>query len=306
MALPKIFTDTFVFVWDFFLTLSNIVMPNLKAGHVVPSGHPGAGGQWPEYVPPGENDSRSACPMLNALANHGILPHDGKNIPFKTMNETVRSTYNFAPSFCYFVPNYIARILKKDYSKDTFDLAEISLHNGIEHDASLTREDTFHQPDQGKPHIPFIEELLGSASGKDSKAKHGAEDSNDVVLLTSDDLARYSAKRRTEAKARNPEFSLSEFHKAFGSSNSATLLRIFGGRVSDLRPFLIEERIPNGWEPSVRSRIGLTMAVFNLTVLPLEASTGRYIKELTKKSSNVQETTRVGNYGATGMTEANT
>lgn len=31
-------------------------------------------------------------------------------------------------------------MLNKDYSKDTFDLEEINLHNGIEHDASLTRE----------------------------------------------------------------------------------------------------------------------------------------------------------------------
>jgi hypothetical protein len=31
-------------------------------------------------------------------------------------------------------------MLHKSYSKDTFDLADISLHNGIEHDASLTRE----------------------------------------------------------------------------------------------------------------------------------------------------------------------
>ncbi|KAJ3827893.1 Chloroperoxidase [Lentinula raphanica] len=298
MAISTIFTDALVFVWDFFLTLTNIITPNLKAGHVVPSGHAGAAGNWPEYVPPGENDSRSACPMLNAMANHGILPHDGKNISFKLMNETVRSTYNFAPSFCYFVPNYIAGILKKDYSKDTFDLAEISVHNGIEHDASLTREDIFHEPDQGKPHVPFIEELLGSASGKDSKAEGS-------VLLTSDDLARYSAKRRTEAKARNPEFSLSKFHKTFGSSNSATLLRIFGGRVSDLRPFLIEERIPEGWEPSVQSRFGLTIAAFNFTVLPLESSTEKYVKQLTKDSSNIQETSRVENYGPTGVTETN-
>lgn len=71
MAIPKIFSDTFVFAWDFLLTLTNIVTPSIKAGHVVPEGHAGAGGKWPEYVPPGEDDSRSACPMLNALANHG-------------------------------------------------------------------------------------------------------------------------------------------------------------------------------------------------------------------------------------------
>jgi Peroxidase, family 2 len=70
----------------------------------------------------------------------GILPHNGRNITFKELNEKVRATFNFAPSFCFFVPNYSARMLEKSYSKDTFDLSDLNLHNGIEHDASLTRE----------------------------------------------------------------------------------------------------------------------------------------------------------------------
>ena len=32
------------------------------------------------YQVPGPNDSRSPCPALNALANHGYLPRDGKDI----------------------------------------------------------------------------------------------------------------------------------------------------------------------------------------------------------------------------------
>jgi hypothetical protein len=33
-----------------------------------------------EYQVPEPNDLRSPCPALNTLANHGYLPHDGKNI----------------------------------------------------------------------------------------------------------------------------------------------------------------------------------------------------------------------------------
>ena len=73
----------------------------------------------------------------------GILPHDGKNISFPEMGSKIRATYNFAPSFCFFVPNFAARMLKKSYGKDRFDLADLDLHNGIEHDASLTREFLF-------------------------------------------------------------------------------------------------------------------------------------------------------------------
>ena len=150
------------------------------------------------------------------------------------MNAKIRVTYNFAPSFCFFVPNVAAGMLKKNYGKDAFDLAELDLHNGIEHDASLTRkfhlntsnqksdkhddnvallrlpgEDSALVPSQGRPHIPFINELLASATGKD-------KDGN--AILTSKDLAAYSAKRRVDARASNPEFTLDFAHKIVGSS----------------------------------------------------------------------------------------
>jgi hypothetical protein len=78
------------------------------------------------------------------LAILGLLPHDGKNIKFSELGDKIRETYNFAPSFCLFVPNYAATMLGKDFNKDTFDLQELDLHNGIEHDASLTRVSLFH------------------------------------------------------------------------------------------------------------------------------------------------------------------
>jgi hypothetical protein len=61
-----------VFAWDISLTLFNLVTPNMKEGHVIPEGHPGAGGVWPEFIAPKEGDSRSCCPALNAMANHGM------------------------------------------------------------------------------------------------------------------------------------------------------------------------------------------------------------------------------------------
>jgi len=48
------------------------------------------------------------------------------------------------------------------------------------------------------------------------------------------------------------------------------MLTIFGGRVADLEPFLTEERLPEGWEPRVRTRNGLTFGAFNVTVFKVE------------------------------------
>lgn len=40
--------------------------------------------------------------------------------------------------------------------------------------------------------------------------------------------------------------------------------------MKDLRPLLLEERIPDGWQPRVRSAWGLTFCGLQSTVLPVE------------------------------------
>jgi hypothetical protein len=37
---------------------------------------------------PGPDDLRSPCPALNSMANHGILPRDGRDIDLKTLGST--------------------------------------------------------------------------------------------------------------------------------------------------------------------------------------------------------------------------
>ncbi|KAG1871448.1 hypothetical protein F4604DRAFT_1926181 [Suillus subluteus] len=116
----------------------------------------------------------------------------------------------------------------------------------INHDASLLRLDAALQPDQSIKHVPFIEELLAAATGKD-------EDGND--LITAKDLSRMLGKRRAIA------------HAIFGSTNAATLVTVFGGRVDHLHSFLHHERLPEGWESRIRQPHGLTLVTFNKTIL---------------------------------------
>jgi Peroxidase, family 2 len=208
-VITGLFLNVFVISWDNCLFVLNILLPDRKPGQVVPAGAPGHGLKWPEYVAPKEGDSRSACPMLNAMANHGIFPHDGKNISFVDMNHKIRTTFNFAPTFCFFVPKFAADFLHRSYWTGKCDLAEISLHNAIEHDGSLTRQDAALVPDQGKPDLELVHELLKEASGK-------MEDGS--PQLTKADLSRALAKRRVDAKKTNKEYSESLFHNMFGSS----------------------------------------------------------------------------------------
>jgi hypothetical protein len=48
------------------------------------------------------------------------------------------------------------------------------------------------------------------------------------------------------------------------------MIVLFGGDVRDLETLLVEERLREGWEPKVRSRMGLTLGAFNKTVLQVE------------------------------------
>lgn len=52
--------------------------------------------------------------------------------------------------------------------------------------------------------------------------------------------------------------------------SSSTMLTVFGGRQEDLEIVLTEERFPEGWEPRILARKGLTMAMFNRAALKVE------------------------------------
>ena len=55
--------------------------------------------------------------------------------------------------------------------------------------------------------------------------------------------------------------------------SGSTLLTHFGGDIETLRPFLLEERIPEGWEPKMTDAKGLTIIKFNKTSIPVELMT---------------------------------
>ncbi|KAG1831042.1 Chloroperoxidase, partial [Suillus variegatus] len=148
-----------ILFWDILLTLSNLVRRKCRIGYVTPEGHPGYGKYWPEYRPPKETNSRCSCPALNVMANHGIIPCSGRNVSFVEVGHHIRATYNFSPSFCSFVPRFAACMLKKNYSEDLFDLEELDLHNGIEHDGSLLCLDSALEQTQSTKHVPVISHI---------------------------------------------------------------------------------------------------------------------------------------------------
>ncbi|KZT61368.1 Cloroperoxidase [Calocera cornea HHB12733] len=252
-----VLTLLYLFTWDLCLVPLTVLVGPKPKGSLIPPGKMGHGGKWPEWHATAPGDSRSACPALNAMANHGILPRDGRNIRFTDLSIKIKETYNFAPTFCWYVPMYIARVLGRSYYEDTVDLEDISVHNGIEHDASLFRHDTYlsHTGDQSKPSKDLIDGFFRSVKGD---------------KVTVDDLAQYSEIRRASSRRDNGQFTLSLFHTLFASANCATLIRVMGGDVETLRAWLYEERLVDGFESANRDPWGLTFGAFQSTVLAIE------------------------------------
>ncbi|KAJ4855819.1 peroxidase, family 2 domain-containing protein [Trichoderma breve] len=94
--------------------------------------------KFDDWQPAGPDDSRGPCPGLNSLANHGFLPHSGKNI---TVIDIVRGTYlglGLSPEASVAVG--VAELIKS-YRLAAFDLHELSNHGFVEHDCSLSRAD---------------------------------------------------------------------------------------------------------------------------------------------------------------------
>lgn len=55
--------------------------------------------RWTNWKPAGAGDSRSPCPGLNSLANHGFLNHNGKDITIPQLIKGGAQGLNVGPDF---------------------------------------------------------------------------------------------------------------------------------------------------------------------------------------------------------------
>ncbi|KAL0567763.1 hypothetical protein V5O48_014232 [Marasmius crinis-equi] len=90
------------------------------------------------FQKPSASDSRSPCPWINALANHGYISRNGRNITIGAMLDAVEDGFGLSRDvIAIFAKQSIG--CSKQY--DSFDLGDTSLHGCIEHDASVSRAD---------------------------------------------------------------------------------------------------------------------------------------------------------------------
>ncbi|KAH7882745.1 Chloroperoxidase [Phlebopus sp. FC_14] len=186
------------------------------------------------FVPASEGEKRSPCPALNALANHGYLPRDGKNIGLWQLIQAIRAVYNL--SFPLAALLSLAGILVCGHAM-RLDLDALAMHNKIEHDASLVHADAT-AGDAMAP-IPVDRDLLRSFLAH-------ADRHNGMSLHC---LAQLRVDRETHLNT-----PLDLIHSEIGTGEVALgwlLLKDNNGQIplSTLRQWYGEERIPENWSP---------------------------------------------------------
>ena len=212
----------------------------------------------PAHQIPGS--SRSPCPLLNTLSNHGFSPRSGKNISMTDFNTAMICVLNLAPDFANLLTATNFALLKlipdeDGFTEETIDLETLNNYTtGAEHDASLSKEDRHLSIRQGRfaeggtplgPIVPssrLIDELMSDLPGP-------------YLTTKSLGLARV---RRTRASLASGAPPLNEQARTASFKDAGILLQVFGrGGGGERRAlkrhvgeWLRNERFPQGWRRS--------------------------------------------------------
>jgi hypothetical protein len=207
---------------------------------------------WPQFIADhpyqgkGPVANRSPCPMLNTLANHGILNNSGKDITKQQLIDAL-TLLNLGPQFgVLFTQGVFWMYHDKKALPDwlgqlsTLDLAQLQKHNAIEHDVSYTRQD--------------FDVAGDDASADPNLVFQFTQFANETGYI---DLAQAGNARRLrelQSKRDNPDLVYNLWYQFVGSGSECALLLNVIGRdmavsVDHFNTFFKEERFPDDWSP---------------------------------------------------------
>jgi hypothetical protein len=184
------------------------------------------------------NSSRSPCPMLNTLANHGFLNRNGTSITKTDFNRAQVDVLNMTPGFANKTTNaMVAKLGSPKNTSSSFSLSDFAAHDFTEHDASLTRLD------QLQGNVIDVQPSLVLLLIEDSSSG----------WLNALSIGRSRARREAESRAIGSP-PLSSAFTSFAQLESSFIPLVFGvGEVASMRSapaeqvkvWLHEERFPS-------------------------------------------------------------
>jgi len=202
------------------------------------------------YYARGNIHDRGPCPALNALANQGYLPRDGKNLTILQVEEALMISLHQTRALASSIARPLNQILRPD---GTFNLVDMRRHNVIEHDASMTRLDA-RQGDNYTFQPAMLQAMFDDARG------------GPVTVKT---LARSYNRRRRERQADGgAPLPWSLWFVNIVQTISFLNMADTGGKLAQdvMKTFYEEERIPDVVMSNHRTRTltGLLVLAFEL------------------------------------------
>ncbi|KAL4918438.1 Peroxidase, family 2-domain-containing protein [Aspergillus aurantiobrunneus] len=196
----------------------------------------------PHWAPAGPGDFRGPCPMMNTLANHGFLPHDGRNLTRPVVVDALSTALNFNASLASLMFD-MAIVANPEPNATYFTLDHLNRHNVLEHDASLSRADAH----DGSNHI------FNSTIFAQSRAFWTAP------TLTAEMIANSKIARQVVSRAFNPSYTFTQRTEQFSLGEMAAPIIAFGDMESGtvdrefVEYFFLNERLPTelGWSARV-------------------------------------------------------
>ncbi|KAK0492765.1 Chloroperoxidase [Armillaria luteobubalina] len=207
-----------------------------------------------EYRPPQPGDSRSVCPALNTMANHGYIPRDGKNLTIPTVISGLKACYGLSTGLAAFLTIggflWISRLF-------TINLYDIGRHGRVEHNASLVHADTPEGEDYApvKIHEDWVEQVVGDI-------QPCALECRQASLVNAEDVARMRVRREKTSPV------MDAVHAEVARGEMALILGIWETKGENKTgvplPWLLEwlgkEKLPEGWAPSHQQTLSDTVA----------------------------------------------
>ncbi|KAL6248474.1 hypothetical protein RBB50_004729 [Rhinocladiella similis] len=246
------------------------------------------------YQPPPPSASRSACPMINALANHGYLPRDGRQVGASDL-ESAMSLVGLSPFLGGLFSNavFLEHPSPNSPKPSLFSRLRAILHNPWEllpHRLGVILPGQTDISSVGNAHtkaqtLTLADLSLHGAIEHDVSLSRRDEaqgdnhspqpdliyeimaSSNGDKTLTMDDLCALRKRRIDTQRTENKELQYGSFEHELGCGEIALILKIFGDGKSVkreyLQAFFAEERLPlaEGWDMEGRrswwKRLGL-------------------------------------------------
>ncbi|KAH7115117.1 Chloroperoxidase [Dendryphion nanum] len=209
------------------------------------------------WQPPVPGDLRSPCPALNALANHNIIPHNGRNLTVPMLETAFLTSMNISPSFTNFVGTAALILAPDKGASGQFSLKDIAkrgVPETMEHDASLSRKDFAVDGDATSFSPRIFREFLAFLGAKKE--------------IGIQDAARARWGRVTTERRRNSKFEYNAGDRLNSYIQSAIYMQSLVDNktkkvpVEWIKIWFEQERLPyrEGWRPTTTPVTPITLA----------------------------------------------